>query len=382
MRSIRKLLRYKDVYDIKGSELLFVDALRENCRCQYAHCEEYRRILDGMQFHPEKLTDMDAVASLPFFPTLFFKKHHITSCGDSRFVYRATSSGTGGIFSEIAFDFGSLWAALIMSLKIMKYRKIISPIPCNYIVFGYQPQKSNRTAVSKTAFLATLLTPALHRTYALKYNNGKYEPDLESVLEAILRYSRKKAPVRFMGFPAYTFFVMQMMEERGIRVKLPKGSKIMLAGGWKQFYKEAVDKETFYALAEQTLGVPEENVIEYYGAVEHPILYVDCPNHHFHVPIYSRVIIRDVQTFQPLPHGKVGLVNLITPLFRATPILSVMPDDLGILHDGCECGCGIDSPYLEILGRVGLRDIKTCAAGASELLNTNSLSSMIEGDAK
>ena len=45
-----------------------------------------------------------------------------------------------------------------------------------------------------------------------------------------------------------------------------------------------------------------------------------------------------------------------------------MTDDLGILHDGAECGCEITSPYLEIVGRVGLKDIKTCAAGAAELL--------------
>ena len=45
-----------------------------------------------------------------------------------------------------------------------------------------------------------------------------------------------------------------------------------------------------------------------------------------------------------------------------------MTDDLGVLHDGGECGCGCNSPFLEIIGRVGLKEIKTCAAGAAELL--------------
>ena len=44
-----------------------------------------------------------------------------------------------------------------------------------------------------------------------------------------------------------------------------------------------------------------------------------------------------------------------------------MTDDLGILHEN-DCGCGIRSPYLEIIGRVGLEDIQTCAAGAENLL--------------
>ena len=116
------------------------------------------------------------------------------------------------------------------------------------------------------------------------------------------------------------------------------------------------------------MGVGQENIVEFFGAVEHPILYCACPNQHFHVPVYSRVIIRDVRTLAPLPHGNPGLVNLITPMVGATPVVSVLTDDLGVLHDGASCGCGIESPYLELLGRVGLKEIKTCAAGAAELL--------------
>ena len=66
--------------------------------------------------------------------------------------------------------------------------------------------------------------------------------------------------------------------------------------------------------------------------------------------------------------GQVGLVNLTSPLIRATPVTSVVTDDLGYLTPGDACGCGLTSPYLTLLGRVGLGDIKTCAAGAADLL--------------
>lgn len=45
-----------------------------------------------------------------------------------------------------------------------------------------------------------------------------------------------------------------------------------------------------------------------------------------------------------------------------------MTDDLGYLTPGEDCGCGLKSPYLTILGRAGLNDITTCAAGTAELL--------------
>lgn len=59
--------------------------------------------------------------------------------------------------------------------------------------------------------------------------------------------------------------------------------------------------------------------------------------HHFHVPVYSQVIIRDIKTMEPLGYGRPGLVNLITPMIKAVPILSVMTDDVGVLHVGKEC---------------------------------------------
>ena len=141
----------------------------------------------------------------------------------------------------------------------------------------------------------------------------------------------------------------------------------LLGGGWKQFYTEQVDKDIFYELAKRVLGVDDSNIIEFFGAVEHPILYCDCKNHHFHVPVYSRVFIRDADTLEVLENEKEGLVNLMTPTLKVCPVLSVMTDDIGILHDGKKCGCGIESPYLEIIGRIGMKDIKTCAAGAAEL---------------
>jgi hypothetical protein len=86
------------------------------------------------------------------------------------------------------------------------------------------------------------------------------------------------------------------------------------------------------------------------------------------VPVYSNIVIRDPDTLEPLGMEQTGLVNLISPLCKATPILSIMTDDLGILHDGSTCPCGVKSPYLEIVGRVAPEDIKTCAAGAADIL--------------
>ena len=85
------------------------------------------------------------------------------------------------------------------------------------------------------------------------------------------------------------------------------------------------------------------------------------------MPVYSRVIIRNPVDFSPVKNGQVGLVNLLTPMVRSAPLLSVMTDDLGVLHDE-PCPCGVEAPWLEIIGRVGIGDVVTCAAGAEDYL--------------
>lgn len=363
-----RLFGWKDPFAVKETEDLFLASVRENCRFQYDHCESYRKILEHFHFSPEDLKESNDIERLPFLPTWVFKNHTLFSMSKRRMLIQATSSGTKGKFSRIGFEFGGLWNGLRMVLRVGGWRNLFSICPAHYIVLGYKPHKGNETAVTKTAYGATLFTPALSRTFALRVKDGAYESDLDGVITAIVKHSKGRFPVRFMGFPSYLYFVLQKMEEQKVKVVLPKGSKILLGGGWKQFYTEQVDKQTLYGLAEKILGVKESEVIEFFGAVEHPILYCDCPNHHFHVPVYSRVIIRDVDTLKPVETGQVGLVNLITPMTLATPILSIMTDDLGVLHEGEECGCGIKSPYLEIIGRIGFQDIQTCAAGAAAYL--------------
>lgn len=368
MKARGRLFTTRHPFHVQETDELFLEAVRENVSYHYAHCEPYRSILQKLQFSSDQLGDIRDLAKLPVLPTVLFKKHRLFSMPEWRIPIKATSSGTKGQFSRIGLDWGGLFCGFHMVVRIAKWRKLLSLRPTNYVILGYQPHKSNQMAVMKTAYGATLFAPAMHRCYALRYRDGGYALDLESVLKHLEQFGKKKFPVRFMGFPSYTYFLLKLMDERNLRIPLPKHSKIMLGGGWKQFYTEQVDKQTLYDLIKRILDVDEENVIEFFGAVEHPILYCDCPNHHFHVPVYSRVIIRDVQTLEPVPNGTVGLVNLLTPMVKAVPITSIMTDDLGILHDGGKCGCGLDSPYLEIIGRVGLKDIKTCAAGAAELL--------------
>lgn len=369
MFSRQRLFWLNRLYDLPASDGPFLRACRDMAAFHMKHCPEYRAIAEASGFTPDCLQTAADLEKLPLLPTLFFKRHGVFSMPERwPMAMRVTSSGTSGSFSRVNFDWGCVFAEIPMVLRIGFRHGLVSPIPANCVVLGYKPNRANTTGVTRTMYGMTYFSPPIRRTYALQYENGAYQVDLDRVIEDLKGYAASPFPTRIIGFPSYLWFGLKRMEELGVELKLRPGSKILLGGGWKAHYAQEVDKSRLYALAHKVLGIPEENIHESFGAVEHPIFYNTCPRHHFHIPAYSRIIIRDPRTLEPLPMGQVGLVNLITPLIKATPVLSVMTDDLGYLSPGESCPCGIKSPYLTILGRVGLNDITTCAAGAAAIL--------------
>lgn len=364
----KRLFSYKKVHDLEGSDPLFIEAVKKNIDFHRAHCPEYNKILACEGFNSDCLSSASDLHLIPAIPTLFLKSHELLSVPKKKMILKSTTSGTSGKPAMVGLDARTMYYGALMLRRTLSYYKLFSIIPTNYIVLGYQPSRHNKMGAVKTAFGSTFLAPALHREYALKDNGTGYNMNIEGVGEALTRYSRMNLPVRFVGFPAYFHFMLNMLRENNIRLKLHPKSTVFLGGGWKQFFAEKVDKEELYSMAEETLGIRERNIREFFAVVEHNVLYCDCANHHFHVPVYSRVVIRDPETFMPVKNGTPGLLNLITPLVGSMPLVSVVTDDIAVLHDGKECGCGIEAPYFEILGRAGMAEIKTCAVGVNELL--------------
>lgn len=364
----RRLVLQKDPYDLEKTDGLFLAAMRESLAFHAAHCPEYAQILEAAGFSASMLVSQEALHKIPPIPTLYYKRNRLFSLPEERLVIKATSSGTKGAQSQVGFDRKSLFYGILMMLRYFSHHKILSLLPTNYIVLGYEPSRHTQMGAVKTAYGTTKFAPALHREYALKATGTGYEPNLEGLKKALRRYEKFGLPVRFVGFPSYLFFLIQALREEGVSLKLNRRSKILLGGGWKQFSDEEIDREQLLGLVQETLGVERQNVFEFFSAVEHPLPYVKCKNGHFHVPVYSRVIIRDVGSLAPVPMETPGLLSFVSPLVGSMPLTSVVTDDLAVLHEGSECGCGVNSPYFELQGRAGVSQIKTCTAEALEML--------------
>ena len=368
MNTQSRLFFSKHVYDISGTDELFIQAVRDNAEWHYKNCVEYRKILNGQKFFPEMLNEYKDLYRLPPIPTLYLKQSQMLSIPGNKLRFKSTTSGTSGKPVEVGFDTSAMFLGFSMLVRMLLRHKLTSLQPANYLILGYQPGRRNKMGAVRTARGAASLTPALHREYALVDSGQDYELNLEGISKALMRYSQSEAPVRVIGFPAYFYFLLKRLERENTALKLPEKSLVFLGGGWKQFAAHKVEKEELYQMAEERLGIKEERIKEFFGVVEHNVPYFSCDNHHFHVPVYSRVVLRDMKTMEPVGYGEPGLLNLISPILKSMPLVSIVTDDIAVLREGRECGCGIDAPYFEILGRAGLEGVKTCAAGAGSLL--------------
>lgn len=366
-KNLKQLFRTKHPYSAtKRDEAYFLAAIGAACRDFMVRSPQYRKICRQYGFTPKDLRGMKDLQKLPPLPTAYLKRSDISV--PHRHIIEVTSSGTGGRVSRMQYSLSELLSLAHMAIRLGREHHLFSIRPTHYIMLGYQPRRDNQTVISKTAFLSSFYAPPLAHTYALKYRDGAYHADLDGVRKRMEELRRQRRPVRIIGFPAYLYFLLEEMKKRNLKYRMPKGSKILLGGGWKQFGAQEIPKEELFALAEERLGIGKQDIHEFFSAAEHPVLYCSCPNHHFHIPAYGRVLIRDVRTLEPVEKGKTGIINLITPLHSNLPIVSILTDDLGCVRPGSACGCGIKSDYLEIYGRVGVQGVKTCAGGAQEKL--------------
>ncbi len=363
-----RLFTCKDIYNFDETEPQFIEAVKANIRHHQRLCPFYAQLLAQAAFNPDSLKTAHDCAHIPAIPAAFFKRHKMLSIPHSDVSLHATSSGTQGQKSQVFIDNNSLKLGTQMVINCFQYHKLTSPLPTNYIMLGYEPSDDNTMGAIKTAIGVTRFAPAVSRVFVLKKTVDGYFPDWFGVLAALKRFSRQHLPVRFVGFPAFLYKLLVLLQKEGLSFNFGKRSCALLGGGWKQFAGETIDKHQLYGMAEATLGIPSARCRDFYSAVEHSIAYAECKNHHMHVPIWSRIFIRDIKTLEPVGFGTAGFLSFVTPLIRSQPLVSVMMNDIAVLHDGKDCDCGIGTPYFEVLGRAGTGKLRNCALSADELL--------------
>ncbi|MEU7007467.1 acyl-protein synthase [Streptomyces sp. NPDC046332] len=351
-----------------AADALFVAAMREINAWHAARNPLYGTMWRGAG-SPD-ISGIEQIADLPYIHVNLFKRHALSSVADDAVALRLTSSGTGGEKTEIGFDAWSIGAAQRMDAWTVKALGLIDvDRPANYLVLGYEPDP--RLTVGAAHGLNELcdFAPVASAVHALRNTGEGHEFNPMGSVDALLEFAARDEPVRIVGFPALLHAVLERMEAMGVPcLDLPEGSLVMTGGGWKGHADRSIGRGEFRAAIERRLGIAEERIRDCYGSVEHCLPYIECAAHHFHVPVWSRCVVRDVRTLEPVDYGTPGYLQFVSPFITSLPAHTILMADLGTLHPPGECG--IATPWFEVHGRAGVRRNRNCAVAAAELLET------------
>ena len=160
---------------------------------------------------------------------------------------------------------------------------------------------------------------------------------MDAFHEALKRAEEAGGPVLLAG-TAFAFAQwLESARERGWKVLLPSGSRIMETGGYKGRV-QALSREGLYQGLEEVFGVPPARIVNEYGMTEllsqfyEPVLAEGPPRIH-RPPPWVRTVALHPLTLEPVPPGEAGILAHLD-LANLGSVARVLTEDLGRMVPG------------------------------------------------
>jgi hypothetical protein len=379
----------------------FIELMRHITKDSIERNEYYRDLVEEQNYSPDNLTSIDDLADIPYIPAVQFKESsdmfrellkipRESAEFDTWYVSSATT-GDPSIVGRSKED-GELLAS--MTIKCI-YDFI--PIPKdqwdNTLSFNFAPSIKflNRIAMRYTDVRPVkLYSSSLHEIstrmsnpkFLIKFNiwkaikeiiihrklQGAFEIDSKFVVEKVKENSQKpKKEQKFISFGGslqlINNFMNNYMEENDLRFDLPNSVLNVGGGGWSghksQLKYPPIDKVKFVNDCVKYLGTDPKNITDMYGFTETPIIFgshwsEDYQDFIFHCPPQARIIVRDLETQEPIETtGKKGFIEVLTPFgVDASVNHAVAIDDVVELVGKNECPeCGYEGAAFLLYGR-------------------------------
>ncbi len=328
------------------------EILKELSLEHYEKCPEYKSIIDGLGV---SLGKINSYYDIPFLPVRLFKEYELKSVEGQEIAKTMTSSGTTGQqVSRIFLDRETSANQTKALTKIVSSFLGSSRLPM--IILDSSAVIKNRAMFSaRGAGILGFQMFGRDKLYAFDENMELDKEGLDAFLE-----KHKDEEIFLFGF---TFMVWQHFYEElkrtGYNPDLSRGMLIH-GGGWKKLADKRVSPAEFKKALNSVCGI--SRVYDYYGMVEQTgTVYMECEHGHLHASVFSDVIIRDPYDFSVCPHGKKGLIQVVSILPKSYPGHSLLTEDEGVILGEDDCPCGRKGKYFSILGRIKNAEIRGCS---------------------
>lgn len=315
----------------------------------FVHCEEYKEIANT---YFENKTNFTKTEDLPFLPVSIFKNYSIKSITDENVYKIITSSGTtGSIPSRIYLDRETAQLQSLSLSKIINHVLGTKRLPM-LIADSKEVLKNKDSFSARGAGILGLSVFGRDHTYLL---NENYEVDEDVFNDFLKKYNGQ--PIFIFGF---TFMVWQYLFNAK-RPDIDLSQAILIhSGGWKKLIELQVDNDTFKRKFKEKFGL--EKIYNFYGMVEQVgSVFLENNKGFLHCPNFADIIIRNPADFSVQPHGKEGLIQVISVLPKSYPGFSLLTEDIGVCMGEDDVETGRMGKYFKIIGRSKKAELRGCS---------------------
>lgn len=354
--SLDTLLRLKQ-YSLNDEEKnkILLKIIKE----QLVHAFKNRHIKN---FFEKEHIDIDSINSLedvPPLPVQMFKYFDLATCPKEQIVKILKSSGTtSNIPSRVPLSKVTTINQIkalnsILSDYLGKKRKI-------FLVIDHEGINDPRLELSaRTAGVRGLSVYSRKIHYLLKEENGNLILNLPEINNVLENYRDDEVYVFGFTYIIWSTFYRQIID-KNIKFEF-KDVKIFHSGGWKKLKEEQVSKDRFSEEIASLFNTDKRNVYDFYGMAEQTgIIFVDCEYGNKHVPNFSQVIVRDIQTLKPCGINEPGLIEVMSILSDSYYCQAILTEDIGYIVGIDDCPCGRKGRYFRFKSRMEKVEIRGC----------------------
>jgi len=362
-------------------------AILETTRHQFEKCNLYRQMAKQKNFDPRRdLKSIEDIHKIPYLTTANFKgksgrPKELLCVPESDIQVWTTSSGTSGDPSIIGRDKINVNRFFKMFDFVLKE---INNFPdYNWSLF-FQPRPPKALTVDDK-----VAKPMVHlgyifnvanklsmddRLYALKFadeearKKGKlFEFDPETTF-GFLNANPASKGIGWLGgsIPLLYMTLSEYHDKTGQTFDVGEKTTMISGGGWKTYTGQAVDPEKFREDISKILNMPKSQILDVYSFTETDCVHAECEYHNKHVLPWQDVIVRDVETLEPVEMGEKGLINVINPIAYSYAGVSILQDDIVRISMEDTCPCGRKGKIVEVIGRAEGAEAKGCGAQIAE----------------
>ena len=339
-------------YGVRGArkDPLLLAGLNALTRWHYDNCPAYRRILDGLW---RGRTESATLADIPYLPVSLFKTRRLASVPEDAVRVTLTSSGTTGqAVSQILVDAET--SARQQKALAGSLGHVLGPRRLPMLVIDTSAVcKDPRMMSARGAGVLGIMRYGRHHAFAL---DAGMRPDMKAVETFLEKFGGR--PFFMFGF---TFMVwlefFEKFKDKGL--DLSQGVLIH-SGGWKKMIDRAVSPEVFRQRMKECFGL--SRIHNFYGMVEQiGSILLEGPGGLLYPPNFSDVIVRDPESWAPVPSGETGVIQVLSLLPGSYPGHSLLTEDLGAVEDIDPGEDGWMGKGLKVHGRVARAELRGCS---------------------